>query len=351
MVKNEEKVIGRCLESVKDIADLFIISDTGCIDNTVEIIKSFCKINKKEYQIYRNEWINFGHNRNELLKITRNQSGYSLLLDADMTIDLQNFNKEKLSADAYYIRYSGDLDFAQILLINNKFNWNYFGVTHEYINSNEAKIFENLDSIKINHLYDGSNRINKANRDIKLLEQGIIDEPNNSRYYFYLANSYRDSGNYKKALDLYEQRIFLGGWDQEIFYSYYQMGICSEKLNANEVAKKCYLNAFELRPTRSEPLYRLSVLCRNLGQYQQAYMYSKRGLDVSYPEDVIFIEKPVYDYLLLFEKSIAAYYIGKHQESYNDCKKLLSIKNISDSIKIQTEKNIKFSEEKINKIN
>jgi glycosyltransferase involved in cell wall biosynthesis len=34
IVKNEEDVIGRCLDSVKDIADEIIVVDTGSTDNT-----------------------------------------------------------------------------------------------------------------------------------------------------------------------------------------------------------------------------------------------------------------------------------------------------------------------------
>ena len=41
IVKNEQDVIGRCLESVKEIVDEVIIVDTGSSDNTVEIASRF----------------------------------------------------------------------------------------------------------------------------------------------------------------------------------------------------------------------------------------------------------------------------------------------------------------------
>lgn len=37
IVKNEERVLGRCLESVQEIADEIIIVDTGSEDRTKEI--------------------------------------------------------------------------------------------------------------------------------------------------------------------------------------------------------------------------------------------------------------------------------------------------------------------------
>ena len=50
IVKNESKIIERCLDSIKPIIDSIIISDTGSTDNTIEIIDSFFKkIIEKNY--------------------------------------------------------------------------------------------------------------------------------------------------------------------------------------------------------------------------------------------------------------------------------------------------------------
>lgn len=41
IVKNEEKVLGRCLDSAKEIADEIIIVDTGSTDRTKEIAAEY----------------------------------------------------------------------------------------------------------------------------------------------------------------------------------------------------------------------------------------------------------------------------------------------------------------------
>ena len=52
IVKNEEKNLGSCLDSIKDIVDEMIILDTGSSDNTVQIAKSFGA------EIHNFEWCN-----------------------------------------------------------------------------------------------------------------------------------------------------------------------------------------------------------------------------------------------------------------------------------------------------
>ena len=55
IVKNEEDVIGRCLECVKDIVDEIIIVDTGSTDSTIEIADSKkgldCRVRQMQHDI------------------------------------------------------------------------------------------------------------------------------------------------------------------------------------------------------------------------------------------------------------------------------------------------------------
>ena len=66
---------------------------------------------------------------------------------------------------------------------------------------------------------------------------GIKDEPTNTRYHFYLANSYYDTSSYEIASQYYIKRIELGGWIEEKWYSNYKLGLCYYKMN--QIEKKC----------------------------------------------------------------------------------------------------------------
>lgn len=347
IVKNESRVIIRMLNSVKHLIDHFIIVDTGSTDNTIELIKTWSETTGIKGEIFCRSWVNFAYNRTEALQLAKDKGDYVILMDADEIVEDDNFNKNKLNADGYYIHYTGDCDYAQILLINNRINWKYKSVTHEYIYSDEAKIYLDIKELKMTHFYDGGNRAKKFERDIELLKQGIIDEPNNSRYYFYLGQSHKDLNKFEEAIQYYAQAIKLSEWVEEVFYSKYAIGHCYEKLGKLNEAKIAYLKAWESRPNRAEPLYKLAVLCRNNKEYNLAYLFCKRAEEICYPTDHLFIEKPVYEYMILFEKSISAYYIGKVQEAYNVCKILLNDDRVSEEIQRQTRYNIQFSEIKL----
>ncbi|MEK7296417.1 MAG: glycosyltransferase, partial [Planctomycetota bacterium] len=66
IVKNEESVLPRCLESIRTFVDEIIIVDTGSNDHTIEIAHSYGA------RVYHFSWIDdFSAARNESLRHAR----------------------------------------------------------------------------------------------------------------------------------------------------------------------------------------------------------------------------------------------------------------------------------------
>jgi glycosyltransferase involved in cell wall biosynthesis len=53
IVKNEARVILRCLESVRPLADYFLIEDTGSTDDTQDIIRNWLDQNRLRSSLAR----------------------------------------------------------------------------------------------------------------------------------------------------------------------------------------------------------------------------------------------------------------------------------------------------------
>lgn len=153
IVKNEGAIIERCLRSVKNLVDYWVICDTGSSDNTSDVIKAVMQDIPGE--IHHRPWVDFSHNRNEALDISRNKADYCLLIDADYVVNVHGEFKNLLQADSYLIRDDGVLDYQRDLLVSNQHRWEYKGVTHEYIRSKTATTREKLPELTFPHHCDG----------------------------------------------------------------------------------------------------------------------------------------------------------------------------------------------------
>ena len=327
IVKNEAHIIKRCLISVKDIVDTWCIVDTGSSDGTQKIIKEVLK--DIPGKLIERPWINFGHNRTEAYEYAKELGEWALLLDADMILENKGFIKEQLNnkVDAYSIlQKNGALAYQNIRLINLSKEWKCVGVTHEYWDQvNQATIKSSLSTLELIDLGDGGSKSDKFTRDIELLIGGIQKEPQNLRYKFYLAQSYKDIGDYEAAIPWYEYCAKNSDWPEESWYSDYMKLKCMIKLKRSIIEiEKQGGNTWLKRPWRSETLYTLGNYYRELKDWKKAYRVLKAAESIEYPkDDILFIEYQIYEGLVLDELAVAAYWNGKTKESIEILDRLL----------------------------
>lgn len=89
IVKNEEKLLGRCLDSVKDLMDEIIIVDTGSTDRTREIAGEYTE------KVFDFEWIDdFSAARNYAFS----KAGCDYIYSADADEVINEENREKFRA-------------------------------------------------------------------------------------------------------------------------------------------------------------------------------------------------------------------------------------------------------------
>jgi glycosyltransferase involved in cell wall biosynthesis len=328
IVKNESKVILRCLASLKDLIDHWVIVDTGSSDGTQEIIRDFLK--DVPGQLIERPWVDFGQNRTEALQLARGKGDYLLTIDADEILMREpDFSLPMLTADSYLLELeSGPLSYYKCQLARNALDWRYKGVLHEYIFCPAAQSQAVLPGLKIIRYLDGarSSDPQKFQKDALELEQALLTEPDNERHVFYLAQSYRDAGYLNRAIENYEKRISMGGWHEECWYSMYQIAVLKhQRGDAWPEVQHAYLSGYQFRSNRAEPLHKLVSYYSAQGQFQLAYLYGKQAMAIPYPKhDLLFLEKPLYDYALAIDFAVACYWIGDHASAIRVNNALLS---------------------------
>lgn len=315
MIRNESKIIERCLKAVENIVDAFCVHDTGSTDNTCGLVEEFLKTHKG--CLTRSIWTDFGYNRTksfvEAQKFVESNGydlkhTYGLLLDADMVFEVGSLLEQDLGEYGYtLIQRNGNLEYPNTRLVRMDYNWVCKGVTHEYWDGPANPLPKSI--CWIDDKNDGGCKSDKFERDARLLEKGIRDEPNNVRYMFYLAQTYHCLNRHKEAIQMYKKRIAAGGWSEEQWYSMYMIGKTYLSLGNIPCFEKYMLKAYEFRPTRAEPLYALTKYFREQSFHYKAYQYMLMGLAISYPSDALFLEKDVYDNLFYYERSILDYYV------------------------------------------
>lgn len=348
IVKNESAVIRRCLASIKPLIDYWVIVDTGSTDGTQKIIKNFMKDIPGE--LHERPWVNFSHNRNEALDLAKNKSQYVLFIDADDLMEISpGFVRPNLDKPGYKIniKYAG-MSYSRVQLIKNGLDWKWIGVVHEVLVSSHLEDIDTLTGVNMVIIGGGdrSQDPKKYLKDAKLLENALKEDPSSTRYVFYLAQSYRDGGIPELAIKNYERRVDMGGWPEEVFWSLYEIGVIQASINkTEEEIVKSFTKAFCYHPHRAEPLYRLCHYFRKKENYLAGYLYAKHGLNLTEPQDALFVDSWIYDYGLMLEYSICAYWIGKYEESLSACDKLLANKNLPKCIRECAEKNRAFAVE------
>lgn len=327
-------MIGRCVQSVRDLIDSWVICDTGSTDDTQQIITN--ELRDIPGELYERPWHDFGENRSELMQLADGRGDYLLLLDADMTVTFEKSKLGKLSADSYLLRHDEPVEYWIKRLVRSDRQWRYVGATHEYVTTCGTDHTERLDAILVTHHADGGTRAEKFERDLRLLSKELRDDPTNSRAVFYLANTHRDLGHQSEAIELYRRRIAMGGWEEEIFYSIFQVGVLKAEQGAWPAARRNLMRAWEFRPSRLEPLYELVSRLRSRREHEAAHRLAQRGLERPQPEDILFVCPWVYRWGLLFEYSIAAYWVGEPQAALDACNRLLAMSDLPDAYRQQT---------------
>jgi glycosyltransferase involved in cell wall biosynthesis len=365
IVKNEAPVIRDCLESVRSIIDHWVIADTGSTDGTQDIILETFKDIPGE--LHQRPWVDFAFNRSEVLTLARAHGDYSFIIDADDRLEIMPGSRlPLLKADSCEVEIRNmDRRYWRTQLVNNSLLWRYEGVLHEFLSCDpdgsgkrarpEDRTQKRLLGLKIIMGQGGARRRSAAaerfSRDAELILRALETETDPflvSRYTFYLAQSYQDSGNPKDALSCYLKRSEMGFWDQEIHVSLYRAAGLMAELNYEEKdVIDAYVRAQKIDKARAEAFHGAARHCRVNKQFEEGYRFAKAALKLAPPDHALFVEQRIYDYALLDEYAVCAYWLGKYDECLRACRQLLREQKMPESMIERVKANAQFAQEKL----
>ena len=353
IVKNEASVIARCLASVRSIIDYWMIVDTGSTDGTQEAIRTFMADLPGE--LHERPWRDFAHNRTEALELARPHGEYVLWIDADDVLEFEDqFRMPPLQADSYVLRIADtSISYNRTHIVRAALPWRWRGVLHEFLTCDDARSSGSLEGLRLRRNHDGARRRDPQTytRDSEILHAALQTESDpfmRSRYQFYLAQSYRDCGEKEKALQAYLKRSELGFWVEEVFMSLYSAAKLQEALERpfDEVVAT-YLRAAATVPSRMEAVHGVSRYCRLAGRFKEGYEIARHAGLVGEAPDGLFVEPWIYEYGLLDELAVNAYWAGAYRESLGACERILRSGKCPQDMRARVEANAAFARQKL----
>jgi glycosyltransferase involved in cell wall biosynthesis len=339
IVRNEVRVIERCLASVRDCISHWVVVDTGSTDGTQDRVRE--ALRGIPGTLHERPWVDFAHNRNEALEYARGKADWVLVIDADeVLVSADGFTWPALTHDAYRVEMRHlDVSYERTLLVKNTGEWRYRGVLHETMIPPPGRTVGRLRGLTNVPRQDGARSTdpNKYKRDALVLEAALLDEPDNDRYVFYLAQSHRDAGAYARALEHYRRRVRMGGDPEEVWYALYQSALMQSALGEPwEQVLAALLEAYARGPHRAEPLYRIAAHYSQRRERALADLFAREAAQIPAPETGLFVERDVYEYRIPFESALCQARAGQHGEAIRLFNRIMSIPGVAPDIYVQS---------------
>ena len=171
-----------------------------------------------------------------------------------------------------------------------------------------------------------------ANDPDRLLAR-VESDPDDGPSVLRLAQHYFDRGDFSNARKWYGRRVELGGSDEEVYGAMYRLAASMSKLGEPwPDVEDAYLKAWQIRPTRAEPLHAIAFRYRIERRYKFAYLFAESAAKIPLPEeDRIFVSADVYAWRATDEQAVCASWIGKRAEAFTLCRRLVARPDIPDS--------------------
>ncbi|GAB6926140.1 glycosyltransferase [Paenibacillus sp. JCM 10914] len=297
IVKNEERVINRCLSTIASLVDEIIIVDTGSTDRTKSIVQTYTD------SIYDFTWIDdFAAARN--YAFSKATKEYILWLDADDVLlesDQHKLSELKeslpsdidsvtmlynLSSDEY-----GNVTFSlrRNRLVKRSKNFHWIGPVHEYL-----EVHGNITNSDVAVTHLSLDVDPDTGRNLRIYEKReLAGEEFTPRDLFYFANELKDHSQHEKAIRYYEKFLLTGkGWIEDILTACSRLADCYHVLGDDQAAFLASIRSLQFAAPRAEFCCRIGYRFLELGQYDNAIFWYKLATELELPVDYMGFHNP-----------------------------------------------------------
>jgi tetratricopeptide (TPR) repeat protein len=293
IVRDEEKVLPRCLRSVQTVADELIVVDTGSRDNTISIAEDFGA------KVFRFEWCDdFAAARNESLKYATGDWIFQVDADDELVSDSVSPLEKAIRNPWCLISLVRQDDGVEA---SRRFSWiarlfrnhpslRYSRPYHETVDESAMLILDEEPRWKILHepsiilRHEGyrtariANKVDRGKKSIAIMEAYLKENPNDKYILTKLGTIYCSQERYAKAEAYLNRAMALGPrWSETSYW----LGVTLFKQKKVEAAMRCFKEAVAADPFLPEAHTKLGAIYFEKKMYNKAVDELKIALSIN----------------------------------------------------------------------
>ncbi|WP_190944994.1 glycosyltransferase [Paenibacillus sp. UASWS1643] len=311
IVKDEEELLPHCLASVEGSVDEIIVVDTGSSDRSAEIAQQYGAV------VVRFEWCeDFAAARNAGLE--RASGDWILFLDADEALD--RAAREQIRSwtavsgcDGLFLNIHNYTGTGQqgvtvnpvLRLFRNASEHRFEGRIHEQIATaicrrNPEAAFHVTDMVIHHYGYQTAivERKDKVNRNVRLLQQAVEEEPDQPFHHYNLGVEYLRVGEAERALETFGvARMGIDPAVTSYAHLLYKYEVrCLQHLNRWQEALDRIDAALELFPEYTDLMHHRGVCADALGDADRAEYSLREAVRMGPPPPIYHTEEGIGTY-------------------------------------------------------
>ncbi|MET1172128.1 tetratricopeptide repeat-containing glycosyltransferase family 2 protein [Paenibacillus amylolyticus] len=311
IVKDEEELLPHCLASVQGAVDEIIVVDTGSSDRSAEIAQQYGAL------VVGFEWCeDFAAARNAGLE--RASGDWILFLDADEALD--RVAREQIRSwtsvsgcDGLFLNIHNYTGTGQqgvtvnpvLRLFRNAPEHRFEGRIHEQIAAaicrrNPEAAFHVTDMVIHHYGYQTAivERKDKVNRNVRLLQQAVEEEPNQPFHHYNLGVEYLRVGEAERALETFGvARMGIDPAVTSYAHLLFKYEIrCLQHLNRWQEALDRIDAALELFPEYTDLMHHRGVCADALGDADRAEYSLREAVRMGPPPPIYHTEEGIGTY-------------------------------------------------------
>lgn len=304
IAKERPEVVRRALDSVRPLIDCWMVSTEPGDPLGADIAAMLADL---PGEIVEYDRTSGGQARTLMMqhgeRVAREHGAeYLLNLDADdeIAIDPAWRGWPALTEASYAIDHAcGGLHYPFRRLFRVGLAWRWEGSLHEVptcdATANDAGcvLIEGLTYVD----HKEGRTPDRYAEHARILEADHARDPSNGRVLYYLAQSYRDAGDARRAYEAYSKRAAMGGFREEVYCSLMNCGALLQDAGQPwEKAQDCFLRAHAVAPHRAEPLFALAAYWLEVAHSPAvARMFAERAAALPRPVGGMLVHAAIYE--------------------------------------------------------